>query len=181
MSRIGKLAIDIPDKVIVSHQLDNLIHVRGNFGELTQDYPNEILDVEIADSKVLVKIKDANNRKARQFQGLYRTLINNMVVGVSQRFEKILEINGVGYRAQVKGKTLNLNLGYSHPINVEIPETIEIKMEGNVMTIIGICKQQVGLLAANIRDMRPPEPYKGKGIKYKNEVIVRKVGKAGKK
>lgn len=181
MSRIGKLAIAIPDKVNVSRKLENVIHVKGNFGELTQDYPADILDVEINEANILVKIKDANNRKARQFQGLYRTLINNMVIGVSQRFEKILEINGVGYRGQVKGKTLNLNLGYSHPIDVDIPENIEIKMEGNIMTIIGICKQEVGLLAANIRDMRPPEPYKGKGIKYKNETIIRKVGKAGKK
>lgn len=181
MSRIGKLAISVPEKVAVSHKSDNMIQVKGNHGELIQSYPSDILDLKIADSQIIVEIKDVANKKARQFQGLYRTLINNMIIGVSEKFEKVLEINGVGYRAQVKGKNLNLNLGYSHPIDLEIPENIEIKVEGNVMTIAGICKQQVGLLAANIRDMRPPEPYKGKGIKYKNETIIRKVGKTGKK
>lgn len=181
MSRIGKLAITIPEKVNVLQENKNCIHVKGNFGELKQDYPIDILNVEIAEKTVLVTIKDTQNRKARQFQGLYRTLIQNMVTGVSERFEKVLEINGVGYRAQVKGKTLILNLGYSHPIEFVIPENIEIKVEGNQLTVTGICKQEVGLLAANIRSMRPPEPYKGKGIKYKNETILRKVGKAGKK
>ena len=178
MSRIGNLPISIPDKVTVASNNENTITVKGNFGELQETYPSSDLTVEIQDSKIIVQPK---SKKSRALQGLFRTLINNMIIGVSERFEKVLEINGVGYRAQVKGKELTLSLGYSHPVNFTIPENMEVKVEGNIMTITGISKQEVGLFAANVRSKRPPEPYKGKGIKYKDETILRKVGKAGKK
>ena len=178
MSRIVNLPISIPDKVTVASNGENTITVKGNFGELHETYPSNDLTVEIQDSKIIVQPK---SKKSRALQGLFRTLINNMIIGVSERFEKVLEINGVGYRAQVKGKELTLSLGYSHPVNFTIPENMEVKVEGNVMTITGISKQEVGLFAANVRSKRPPEPYKGKGIKYKDETILRKVGKAGKK
>lgn len=178
MSRIGNLPISIPDKVTVASNNENTITVKGNFGELQETYPSSDLTVEIQDSKIIVQPK---SKKSRALQGLFRTLINNMIIGVSERFEKVLEINGVGYRAQVKGKELTLSLGYSHPVIFTIPENMEVKVEGNIMTITGISKQEVGLFAANVRSKRPPEPYKGKGIKYKDETILRKVGKAGKK
>ena len=180
MSRIGKLPITIPDKVIVLEKGKNIISVKGNFGELEESYPFEKLVIEISDSTLRIKPK-YDSRENRQLQGLYRTLINNMVVGVTEKFTKTLEINGVGYRAQIKGKELVLNLGFSHPINFEIPTNIDVKVEGNHLTIEGISKHEVGLFAANIRSKRPPEPYKGKGIKYKDEIILRKVGKSGKK
>lgn len=178
MSRIGNLPISIPDKVTVNSISENTISVKGNFGELEETYPSKDLIVEINDSTIIVQPK---TKKDRALQGLFRTLINNMIIGVSERFEKVLEINGVGYRAQVKGKELTLSLGYSHPVVFDIPENMEVKVEGNVMTIVGISKADVGLFAANVRSKRPPEPYKGKGIKYKDETILRKVGKAGKK
>ena len=180
MSRIGNLPITIPEKVQVSQELDNIIVVKGSFGELKQAYPVQDLNIQIASSTMTVKPK-TSSRKSRQLQGLYRTLLNNMIIGVTERFEKVLQINGVGYRAQVKGKTLVLNLGFSHPVEFDIPADIEIKVDGNTLTVIGISKPDVGLLAANIRSKRPPEPYKGKGIKYKDEIILRKVGKSGKK
>ena len=178
MSRIGNLPIIIPEKVTVSSNGDNTVSVKGKFGELQETYPKENLSVEITDSKIVVQ---PNEKKDRALQGLFRSLINNMIIGVNERFEKVLEINGVGYRAQVKGQELTLSLGYSHPVIFNIPKDIEVKVEGNILTVMGISKQEVGLFAANIRSKRPPEPYKGKGIKYKDETILRKVGKAGKK
>ena len=178
MSRIGNLPILIPEKVTVSRTQENLVTVKGKFGELQESYPQDDLSVEITDSTITVK---PMTKKDRALQGLFRSLINNMIIGVNERFEKVLEINGVGYRAQVKGQELTLSLGYSHPVIFEIPKDIEVKVEGNILTVMGISKHEVGLFAANIRSKRPPEPYKGKGIKYKNETILRKVGKAGKK
>ena len=180
MSRIGRLSIAIPEKVTVLEKEGHLITVKGNFGELKEKYPIENLIIEIEDSTLKVKPR-SDTRQNKQLQGLYRTLINNMIIGVTEKFRKALEINGVGYRAQVKGKELILSLGYSHPVKFEIPSEIEVKVEGNNLLIEGISKQEVGLFAAQIRNKRPPEPYKGKGIKYKNEIILRKVGKSGKK
>lgn len=180
MSRIGNSPITIPNKVTVLKKEENIIFVKGDFGELKENYPLENLVIEINDSILTVKPKQ-ESRQNRQLQGLYRTLINNMIIGVTKKFRRNLEINGVGYRAQVVGKELILNLGYSHPIDFKIPANIEVKIEGNKLSIEGISKQEVGLFAAKIRSKRPPEPYKGKGIKYKDEVILRKVGKSGKK
>jgi large subunit ribosomal protein L6 len=178
MSRIGKLSITIPSKVDV--KIDNqLINVSGPHGQLSRKISDLIL-LSTENNEISVKPKD-NSRQARALHGLSRTLINNMVVGVSNKFERRLEIKGVGYRSQVQGKDLILNLGYSHPVIIPVPDGISIAVEGNVNILVtGIDKEAVGQLAATIRSKRPPEPYKGKGILYKGEVIKRKVGKSGK-
>ena len=180
MSRIGKLKIKLPNEIEVKKNTKDTISVKGKFGELIQSYPNDKLEIEIEDAILKVNLKDTS-RETKALQGLYRTLLNNMVLGVTKRFEKTLEINGVGYRAQVQGNKIILSLGYSHPIEFQIPENIEVKIEGNFLTIIGISKEKVGLFTSQIRSKRPPEPYKGKGIRYRDEVIIRKVGKSGKK
>ena len=178
MSRIGNLPISIPDKVTVASNNENTITVKGNFGELQETYPSSDLTVEIQDSKIIVQPK---SKKSRALQGLFRTLINNMIIGVSERFEKVLEINGVGYRAQVKGKELTLSLGYSHPVKIEIPETVSVEVIQNTTINLKSCdKELLGLFAANIRAWRKPEPYKGKGVLYKDERIIRKAGKSAK-
>jgi large subunit ribosomal protein L6 len=178
MSRIGKLSIKIPPKVEVKIDNQN-INVSGPHGQLSRKISDLIL-VTTENNEISVKPKD-NSREARSLHGLSRTLINNMVVGVSNKFERRLEIKGVGYRSQVQGKDLILNLGYSHPVTIPIPEGINIAVEANVNILItGIDKEAIGQLAATIRSKRPPEPYKGKGILYKDEVIKRKVGKSGK-
>ena len=179
MSRIGNLPILIPEKVQVEKLKDHLLKIKGSFGEINYVYPNDKIDVIIQDSAIQIKLLKLE-KNSKSLQGLHRSLLNNAILGVSKKFQKVLEINGVGYRAQVKGKELILNLGYSHPINFLIPEGIEIKVDGNEIFISGISKEEVGLLAANIRSKRPPEPYKGKGIKYKKEIIIRKIGKSGK-
>lgn len=179
MSRIGNLPILIPETVKVEKVQDDLLMIKGSFGQISHFYPKDKIQITINDSTIQIKIINPE-KNSKSLQGLHRSLINNAVLGVNQKFEKILEINGVGYRAQVKGKELILNLGYSHPINFLIPEGIEIKIEGNNISITGNSKEKVGLLAANIRSKRPPEPYKGKGIKYKDEHIIRKIGKSGK-
>jgi large subunit ribosomal protein L6 len=178
MSRIGKLSIKIPTKVEV--KIDNqLINVSGPHGKLSRKI-SELILVTTENDEISVKIKN-NSREARALYGLSRTLINNMVVGVSNKFERRLEIKGVGYRSQVQGKDLILNLGYSHPVIIPIPEGMSVAVEANVNILVtGIDKEAVGQLAATIRSKRPPEPYKGKGILYKGEVIKRKVGKSGK-
>lgn len=178
MSRIGKLPIEIPKNVNIT--LENTkIEVKGPNGQLTQEIPNNI-SVILDDNKIIVS-KKIETRIARQQHGLARSLINNMVIGVTQKFEKQLQMTGVGYRAQVKGKELTLNVGYSHPVIFEIPPDIEIKIEANTkLSIIGANKETVGFLASKIRATRPPEPYKGKGIQYVDEVILRKAGKSGK-
>ena len=178
MSRIGKLPIKVPPNVQVEIS-EQTIQVSGPHGKTFRKI-SDLISVQFTDNKILLSKID-NTRIANQLYGLTRTLINNMVVGVSEKFENTLQLQGVGYRAQVKDGNLILNLGYSHPISIVIPKGIEIKVEKNVViTITGFDKELVGQLAATIRQKRPPEPYKGKGILYKGEIVKRKVGKSGK-
>jgi len=178
MSRIGKVPVDIPEGVKVAIE-GSTVSVIGPKGSLQLDLRPEI-DVSIEGDRVVVR-KKGESRAARELYGLSRTLISNMVEGVSKGFEKKLEIVGVGYRAAVEGSTLNLALGYSHPIHYNLPGGISAKVENQTqVTISGIDKQLVGQVAAEIRAFRKPEPYKGKGVKYADEVIKRKAGKAGK-
>jgi large subunit ribosomal protein L6 len=139
---------------------------------------HDLVSVELSEKEISVKVKNTDSKKEKSFWGLYRSLINNMVVGVAEGFEKKLEIIGVGYRAAASGNRLDINAGYSHPVIFELPEGISAAVEKNVITISGSDKQLVGETAARIRKIRKPEPYKGKGIKYADEVIVRKEGKA---
>ena len=178
MGRIGKLPIKVPSNVQVEIN-EKTIQVSGPQGKLLRTI-SELISVDIRDNTIYVT-KNDNTRITNQLYGLTRTLINNMVIGVSQKFERRLELQGVGYRAQLSNNDLVLNLGYSHPILISIPVGIEIKVEKNVgIVITGFDKELVGQLAATIREKRPPEPYKGKGILYKGEIIKRKVGKSGK-
>jgi len=178
MSRIGKNPIDIPEGVQVTIE-KQIVRVKGPKGELEQEI-HPAIGIEQKDKQLSFTIADENYKKANAFWGLYRSLVNNIIIGVTEGFQKQLEINGVGYKASSSGKKLTLNVGYSHPVEFEMPEGIEAKVDGNIITISGINKQQVGEVAANIRKIRKPEPYKGKGIKYIDEVIIRKVGKAAK-
>ncbi|NJM78361.1 MAG: 50S ribosomal protein L6 [Acaryochloridaceae cyanobacterium RU_4_10] len=179
MSRIGKRPIPIPDKVTITLE-GQTVSVKGPKGQLSRSLVPEV-SVEQEDSTLLVKRRN-ESRLARQRHGLSRTLVANMVEGVSQGFQKRLEIQGVGYRAQIQGKNLSLSVGYSHPVVIEPPEGIQLAVENNTnVTVSGIDKEIVGNIAASIRAVRPPEPYKGKGIRYSGEVVRRKVGKAGKK
>ena len=179
MSRVGKQPVVIPEGVTVDVTESNFITVKGPKGELKRQL-TDLVDVKIEGNEVVVT-RANDTKKLKEMHGLTRSLINNMVVGVSQGFEKKLEVNGVGYRAQKQGKTLVLNLGYSHPVEMEDPEGLESVVEDqNKITVKGIEKDKVGQYAAQIRGKRPPEPYKGKGIKYADEVIRRKVGKTGK-
>jgi large subunit ribosomal protein L6 len=175
MSRIGKLPIEIPQGVDV--QIEGVVvRVKGPKGEL-QQMVSQDLEFERQDSKLLVK-RRTNRKDHRALHGLTRTLINNMVLGVTEGFEKRLEIQGVGYRAQLRGKGLELALGFSHPVKVEAPEGIEFEVPLPTQVIVkGIDKQVVGEVAARIRKARPPEPYKGKGVRYAGEHVSRKVGK----
>jgi large subunit ribosomal protein L6 len=178
MSRIGRQPIIIPEGVEVTIA-DNLVTVKGPKGELTGKILKG-LEVAKNDNQVIVTQKTINPDTQKQF-GLQRTLINNMVVGVSEGFTKELEINGVGFRAQMKGKTLEMSLGFSHPIEYNAPEGVEVSVNQNIITVTGYDKQKVGATAANIRMFKKPEPYKGKGIKYVGEHIRRKAGKAAAK
>ncbi|MBT5338276.1 50S ribosomal protein L6 [Candidatus Falkowbacteria bacterium] len=179
MSRIGKKPIEIPSGVNVT--LDQgLILVKGPKGELQRSI-HPLVKVEIKDTEINVKVDNEENHIQKALWGLFRSLIYNMVVGVTEGFEKKLEINGVGYKANATGQNLVLNVGYSHAVEFNIPEGINCQVEANVITISGIDKQQVGEVAANIRKVRKPEPYKGKGIKYIDEIIRRKAGKAAAK
>lgn len=178
MSRIGKLPINIPEGVTVNLK-ENELKVKGPKGELSQKIHSHV-KVEISGQEIKVSVRHPEEKKDRSLWGLFRALINNMVLGVKEGFEKKLEINGVGYKAQVSGKKLILNLGYSHPIEYQIPEGIEVKVEKNIININGPDRQKVGQVAAEIRGFRKPEPYKGKGIKYSDEIIRRKAGKAAK-
>ncbi|HOQ16295.1 MAG TPA: 50S ribosomal protein L6 [Defluviitaleaceae bacterium] len=178
MSRIGKLPIAIPSGVEVKIGEGNLVTVKGPKGTLERKLSPEML-ITIEDNQVIVK-RPSDLKKHKALHGLTRTLVNNMVEGVTNGFTKELEINGVGYRAQKQGKKLVLSLGYSHPVEMEDPEGIESTVEGNKIIVKGINKEKVGQYAAEIRAKRPPEPYKGKGIKYVDEVIRRKEGKTGK-
>ena len=179
MSRIGRMPIAIPAGVTVEVAENNKVTVKGPKGTLERVLPSE-MEIKVEGAEVVVT-RPNDLKKMKSLHGLTRTLINNMVVGVTNGFEKKLEVNGVGYRAAKQGKTLNLALGYSHPVNMEDPEGVETVVEGNIITVKGIDKEKVGQFAAEIRDKRRPEPYKGKGIKYVDETIRRKVGKTGKK
>ena len=180
MSRIGKLPVVIPAGVTVEIKDNNLVTVKGPKGTLEKTFAPE-LTLEQKDGEVVVT-RPNDNKKEKSLHGLTRALLQNMVDGVSNGFEKKLEINGVGYRAAKQGKTLTLTLGYSHPVTMEDPEGVETVLEGsNTIFVKGIDKEKVGQYAAEIRSKRGPEPYKGKGIKYADEVIRRKVGKTGKK
>ncbi|MBD2741042.1 50S ribosomal protein L6 [Coleofasciculus sp. FACHB-1120] len=179
MSRIGKRPINIPAKVQVSIEGQH-VAVKGPKGELSRVLPSEV-SIEQEGETILVKRRD-ESRAARQRHGLSRTLVANMVDGVSQGFQRRLEIQGVGYRAAVQGRNLVLNVGYSHPVQIEPPDGIQMAVENNTNVVVsGIDKEIVGNIAARIRAVRPPEVYKGKGIRYAGEVVRRKAGKAGKK
>ena len=179
MSRIGKMPIAIPAGVTVEVAENNKVTVKGPKGTLERVLPKE-MEIKVEGAEIVVS-RPNDLKKMKSLHGLTRTLINNMVVGVTSGYEKKLEVNGVGYKAQKSGKKLTLSLGYSHPVEMEDPEGISTKVEGNVIVVEGIDKEKVGQFAAEIRDKRRPEPYKGKGIKYADEVIRRKVGKTGKK
>lgn len=179
MSRIGRKPITIPSGVNVAVAENNEITVKGPKGELSYAAP-KALTVEIADGSLLVTRPD-DQREHRSLHGLSRTLINNMVVGVTDGYRKNLEIQGVGYRAAMDGQALVLNVGFSHPVRFSPPEGISYALDGQTkIAVSGIDKQAVGEEAARIRRVRPPEPYKGKGIRYEGEVVRRKAGKAGK-
>ena len=180
MSRIGRLPVAIPAGVEVSVAEGNVVTVKGPKGTLERALPTE-MEIKVEDGHVVVA-RPNDLKKMKSLHGLTRSLIHNMVVGVSEGYTKTLEVNGVGYRAQKQGKKLVLSLGYSHPVEMEDPEGIETVLDGqNKIIVKGIDKEKVGQYAAEIRSKRAPEPYKGKGIKYDTEVIRRKVGKTGKK
>ncbi len=179
MSRIGRMPVELPKGVEVEVK-GSSVRVKGPKGELSQTFPSS-MQISLEDGQVVVN-RPSDERTHRALHGMTRALINNMVVGVSTGFEKILEINGVGYRAEMNGKNLVLNVGFSHPVVVEPPKGISFEVDARTrqIKILGYDKQEVGQVAANIREIRPPEPYKGKGIKYLTEKIRRKAGKAGK-
>jgi len=177
MSRIGKIPVKVPGGVKVSFQNEEII-VEGPKGKLKQKY-NPVITFEDKGSQIVVSRK-SEDKQVKAFHGLYRCLLNNMITGVSSGFNKSLVVNGVGYRAEVQGKLLSMSLGYSNDIFVAIPEGLAVAVDqSGKITVSGIDKQRVGEFAAQIRKLRGPEPYKGKGIRYENEVIKRKVGKSG--
>ena len=180
MSRIGRMPVAIPAGVIVTIAENNVVTVKGPKGELVRELPVE-MEIKEEEGKIIVT-RPNDLKRMKSLHGLTRTLIFNMIHGVTTGYEKKLEVNGVGYRAAKSGKKLTLSLGYSHPVEMEDPEGIETVLEGqNIIIVKGIDKEKVGQFAAEIRSKREPEPYKGKGIKYADEVIRRKVGKTGKK
>lgn len=180
MSRIGRMPIAVPAGVTVDIAENNKVTVKGPKGTLSRVLPTEMI-IKLEGSEIVVT-RPSELKKMKSLHGLTRTLIANMVTGVTAGYEKVLEINGVGYRAAKAGKELTLTLGYSHPVVMTDPEGVETVLEGqNKITVKGIDKEKVGQYAAEIRDKKRPEPYKGKGIKYADEVIRRKVGKTGKK
>ena len=180
MSRIGRMPVAIPAGVTVTIAENNVVTVKGPKGTLVRELP---VEMEIKEENGHIVVTRPNDlKKMKSLHGLTRTLIFNMIHGVTEGYEKKLEVNGVGYRAQKQGKKLTLSLGYSHPVEMDDPEGIETVLDGqNVIIVKGIDKEKVGQYAAEIRSKREPEPYKGKGIKYSDEVIRRKVGKTGKK
>lgn len=179
MSRVGKKPIAVPEKTTITYK-DGTITVKGSKGSLSQEvHPAVDLKIEKDRIEVVTKKED---RQSRAYQGMIRSLVNNMVVGVNEGYERVLEINGIGYRAEAKGKSILFNLGYSHPIDFPLPDGITATVEkNNIVKIAGIDKRLLGQTAAEIRQLRPPEPYKGKGIKYAEEYIQRKAGKTGTK
>ena len=177
MSRIGKQPIPLPDGVKVEIK-DDKVSVKGPKGALERNFV-PLVTLETDGRSAVVKPTTDDSRQARAFHGLFRTLVNNMVVGVSTGFSKQLELVGVGYKAELQGQALNLAVGFSHPVNFPLPQGVEAQIDRQKITISGIDKEAVGQTAAKIRALRPPEPYKGKGIKYSDEIIRRKAGKAG--
>ena len=178
MSRIGKLPINIPKNVDVNY-INSKITVKGKFGTLETKIP-DVINIIQKDDQLNVNLKE-ETKSVRALHGLYRTLINNMVIGVSEQFNLTLILKGVGYRAAVQGKEIVLSLGYSHPVKIEIPKDISVEIVQNTTINLKSCdKELLGLFAANIRTWRQPEPYKGKGILYKDEQIIRKAGKSAK-
>lgn len=179
MSRIGKQPVVIPNGVTVTVTPDNVVTVKGSKGQLTKAMHKDI-KIAVEDNQVVVT-RPSDDKNHRALHGLTRALINNMVTGVTEGFTKTLELVGVGYRAQLKGKKLTLSLGYSHPVEIDAVEGITYETpDANTILVKGVDKELVGAVAANIRKWREPEPYKGKGIKYKDEIIRRKEGKTGK-
>jgi len=179
MSRIGKLPVSIPAGVTITVEDGNVVTVKGPKGTLSEKVSSEMLLEQ--DAGVLTVKRPSDDKRHRSLHGLSRTLINNMVVGTTSGFEKKLEIVGVGYKAQMQGTMLVINVGYSHPVNVPAPDGISFEVPAPTkITVKGINKQKVGQTAADIRAVRPPEPYKGKGIRYENEIVRRKEGKTGK-
>ncbi|MBN2233474.1 MAG: 50S ribosomal protein L6 [Deltaproteobacteria bacterium] len=177
MSRIGKKPVVLPAGV--EARLDQgVLHVKGPKGTLQQQVVERV-EVQIDDREIVIR-RSGDDRRSRSFHGLMRSLVNNMVTGVSTGFTRILEVNGVGYRAEVSGSLLKMSLGFSHPIECPVPEALTVTVERDKIMVHGSDKQQVGALAAKIRGYRPVEPYKGKGIKYADEQVIRKAGKAGK-
>jgi large subunit ribosomal protein L6 len=179
VSRIGRMPVIVPKGVEVEIK-GSSVRVKGPKGEMKQTFPAD-MQISLEDGEILVQ-RPSDQRVHRSLHGMTRALISNMVVGVSTGFEKILEVNGVGYRAELKGKTLVLYVGFSHPVEMEPPPGIFFDVDARTrqIKVMGYDKQEVGQVAANIREVRPPEPYKGKGIKYLDEKIRRKAGKAGK-
>jgi large subunit ribosomal protein L6 len=178
MSRIGRMPVAVPEGVTVDIKEGNVVTVKGAKGTLVRTFAPE-MEISLEDGHVIVK-RPNDLKRMKALHGLTRSLIANMVEGVSNGYQKTLEINGVGYRAAKQGNKLVLNLGYSHPVEMTDPEGLETVVDGNKVIVKGISKEKVGQYAAEIRDKRRPEPYKGKGIKYIDEVIRRKVGKTGK-
>jgi large subunit ribosomal protein L6 len=179
MSRVGKKPIHIPDKTKISYT-DRLITVQGEKGTLS-DMVHPAVDLNINDSIITVSTL-SDDIASKALQGLTRSLVNNMIIGVNKGFERILEINGIGYRAELKGNSLVLNLGFSHPVTYDLPTGVNAIVEKNtIIKLSGIDKEKLGLAAATIRRLKPPEPYKGKGIKYSEEHIQKKAGKTGTK
>ncbi len=179
MSRVGRMPIAVPAGVTVDIAENNHVTVKGPKGTLERTLPSE-MEITKEGEEIIVK-RPNDLKRMKSLHGLTRTLISNMVIGVTDGYQKVLEVNGVGFRAAKQGKKLTLNLGFSHPVEMEDPEGIETTVENNIITVKGIDKERVGQFAAEIRDKKRPEPYKGKGIKYSDEVIRRKVGKTGKK
>ncbi len=177
MSKIGKISISIPDKVKVILSGNN-INIEGPLGKKSLNIDLDVFDLNINEGKEVSLKPKKNNQETKRLWGMSRSLINNAIIGASKGYEKVLELSGVGYRAALKGKVLNLQLGFSHDINFDIPDGIKILVEKqNIIKISGTDKQQVGMIAAEIRSIRPPEPYKGKGIKEQGQYILRKEGK----
>lgn len=180
MSRVGRLPVDLPSGVTVSISEENVITVKGSKGQLVKEMPREII-IKQEENQIIIERKN-ETKTQKQLHGLTRALVFNMVKGVSEGYQKILELNGVGYRAQLKGKNIVMNLGYSHPVEIQGIDGITYEVPSQTQIIVkGIDKQLVGEASAKIRQWRKPEPYKGKGIKYSDEVIRRKEGKTGKK
>ena len=179
MSRIGKLPIEVPADVTVTLGENNVVTVKGPKGELKNTFNSDIKIEQ--EGNIITLIRPSEAKEHRSIHGTTRSLLNNMIIGVSKGFERSLELVGVGYRAQLQGKKLVLNVGYSHPVEFTPEEGIEIEVPANTkITIRGIDKERVGALASNIRQVRPPEPYKGKGVRYEGETVRRKEGKTGK-